>query len=245
MSSRSFVPRRDRPYPGHGRGGLPCSLAPLASKGMDVRPLTMEGVAAATETIARAFLHDPVWGVALGVNGASDDFLLPYWRTYVEGARRYDTAFASEAAGTVSIWIPPGGTELADDQEVELRELVTRARSGASKGALRALEPVRRTSSPPGAPRLPEPPGDTTDPGWAGLRSGAPRGRSCSMGRTRDSDLPRVQQPEQRSPLRAAGIRQGRSVRDGPGPGDRGDHVASRGRLTGASAGGRSGRMLR
>jgi GNAT superfamily N-acetyltransferase len=104
--------------------------------GMDVRPLTMEGVGAATETIARAFLHDPVWGVALGVDGASGDFLLPYWRVYVEGARRYDTAFASEAAGTVSVWIPPGGTELADDQEVELRELVGRALGPAQAKAL-------------------------------------------------------------------------------------------------------------
>jgi len=136
MSNRSFVPRRDRPYPGHGRGGLRWFARAASIQGMDVRPLTMEGVAAATETIARAFLHDPVWGVALGVNGASDDFLLPYWRTYVEGARRYDTAFASEAAGTVSIWIPPGGTELADDQEVELRELVGRALGPAQAQAL-------------------------------------------------------------------------------------------------------------
>ena len=96
----------------------------------------MKGVGAATETIARAFLHDPVWGVALGGTGAFEDFLRPYWRMYVEGARRYDTVFASEAAGTVSVWIPPGGTELADDQEVELRELVGRALGATQAKAL-------------------------------------------------------------------------------------------------------------
>ena len=94
--------------------------------GMEVRPLAVEGVAAATETIARAFLHDPVWGVALGGAASSEGFLRPFWRVYVEGGRRYDTVFASLGAGTVSVWIPPGGSELADDQEAELRELAER-----------------------------------------------------------------------------------------------------------------------
>jgi hypothetical protein len=94
---------------------------------MEVRPLAIDAVDAAAETIAMAFRHDPVWSVALKAADGSEDHLLPYWRLYVEGARRYDTVFASAEAGTVSVWIPPGGTELSDDQEAALRELAERA----------------------------------------------------------------------------------------------------------------------
>jgi len=94
--------------------------------GMEIRPLTAADVDAATETIALAFDNDPVWSVALRA-AQGEEHIRPYWRAYVEGARRYDTVFASEDAGTVSVWIPPGGTELSGDQEVELRDLVERA----------------------------------------------------------------------------------------------------------------------
>jgi GNAT superfamily N-acetyltransferase len=94
---------------------------------MDVHPVAQQDVDAATETIALAFRHDPVWGVALGVVDGSEDHLLPFWRTYVEGARRFDGVFGSTDAGTVSCWIPPGETELSEEQEVAIRELVEQA----------------------------------------------------------------------------------------------------------------------
>lgn len=77
---------------------------------MEVRPIAADGVDGASETLAQAFRHDPVWGVSLAVEGGSEDHLLSFWRFYVEGARRYDTAFATDGAATVSVWIPPDGT---------------------------------------------------------------------------------------------------------------------------------------
>src|ERR1700712_1028727 len=92
---------------------------------MHVRPVANEDLAAAaTETITLAFRRDPVWGVALGVGDGSEEHLQPFWRFYVDGARRYDTVFTSADAGTVSVWIPPGGTELSDAQAAAVRELV-------------------------------------------------------------------------------------------------------------------------
>jgi GNAT superfamily N-acetyltransferase len=103
---------------------------------MDVRPLTGDGVAAATETIALAFQRDPVWAVALPVAEGRDDDLRSYWRFYVEGALRYDTVFVTTGPATVSVWIPPGGTELSDDQEVALRTLVEERFDPARAAAL-------------------------------------------------------------------------------------------------------------
>lgn len=103
---------------------------------MEVRPVSREDVAAATETIALAFLNDPVWAVALEVVDGVEDFLIPFWRFYVEGGRRYGSAFSSENAATVSVWIPPGGTEMSEDQDVAIRELVGGVLSSARAKAL-------------------------------------------------------------------------------------------------------------
>ena len=103
---------------------------------MDVHPVSADEVDAATDTIAQAFRDDPVWGVALGVGDGPEIDLGPYWRLYVEGARRYDTAFASAGAGTVSVWTPPGGTELSEDHEVELRDFAERSFPRAQATAL-------------------------------------------------------------------------------------------------------------
>ena len=99
---------------------------------MRVVPAGPADVDAATETITLAFRHDPVWRVALEVAGGGTDHLRRFWRFYVEGGRRYDTVFASNDVGTVSVWIPPGGSEVSEEQGIALREL-----------ALATLEPAR------------------------------------------------------------------------------------------------------
>jgi ribosomal protein S18 acetylase RimI-like enzyme len=125
----------------HGAGdrALPESRAAASMTRMDVRPVASEDVGAATETIAQAFRHDPVWGVALGVVDGSEGHLRPFWRLYVEGARRYDGVFASPDAGTVSVWIPPGGTELSAAQDAAIRELVEEALGSTRATALSEL----------------------------------------------------------------------------------------------------------
>lgn len=84
----------------------------------------------------RAFRNDPVWGPALGGVTALEDDLRAYWSLYLEGAQRYETVFTSADAGTVSVWIPPGGTELSEGQESELRALAERALDASHVAAL-------------------------------------------------------------------------------------------------------------
>jgi GNAT superfamily N-acetyltransferase len=93
---------------------------------MDLHRVTTDEVHAAAITIAEAFRGDPVWSVALGLVDGTEVDLPAFWRLYVEGARRYDTAFAGVHAQTVSTWIPPGGTELSEEQERQASQLVER-----------------------------------------------------------------------------------------------------------------------
>ncbi len=106
---------------------------------MEVRSITRQSVGAATESVASAFRGDPVWSVALAAADPSDPRLRDFWRLYVEGALRYETVFASAGCATVSVWIPPGGTELSDEQEAAMHRLVEQWLDPVHVAALSAL----------------------------------------------------------------------------------------------------------
>jgi GNAT superfamily N-acetyltransferase len=90
----------------------------------------------ATETITGAFRQDPVWGVALQAPDGRDEHLRPYWRIFVLGGMRYETVYVTPGAGTVSVWIPPGGTEVSTEQELSLRAMAQSALGAAAAAAL-------------------------------------------------------------------------------------------------------------
>jgi GNAT superfamily N-acetyltransferase len=91
---------------------------------MITRPATLDDLGLVTETLSLAFLHDPVWGVALARPDGSTVHHAAYWRMYVEDALRYSTVFMTEDASAVSVWIPPGGTDLTDAGEKAIEQLV-------------------------------------------------------------------------------------------------------------------------
>ena len=88
------------------------------------RPATSDDVESVTATLTLAFLHDPVWSVALARPDGSTAHHAAYWQLYVEGSLRYSTVFMTEGASAVSVWVPPGGTELSHVQEASLEQLV-------------------------------------------------------------------------------------------------------------------------
>jgi GNAT superfamily N-acetyltransferase len=91
---------------------------------MITRPATLDDLGLVTETLSLAFLHDPVWGVALARSDGSTVHHAAYWRMYVRDALRYSTVFMTEDASAVSVWIPPGGTDLTDAGEKAIEQLV-------------------------------------------------------------------------------------------------------------------------
>lgn len=91
---------------------------------MATRPATLDDLGPVTETLTLAFLHDPVWSVALARPDGSTVHHAAYWRMYVEGALRYSTVFMTEDASAVSVWVPPDGTELSSGGEEALQRLI-------------------------------------------------------------------------------------------------------------------------
>jgi GNAT superfamily N-acetyltransferase len=94
---------------------------------MKSRAASDSDIDAATETIRLAFCNDPVWSIALSRPDGRDDHLMPYWQRFIEGAMRYGTVFVADNADAVSVWLPPGGTELSDEQHADQRALAIKA----------------------------------------------------------------------------------------------------------------------
>lgn len=90
-------------------------------------------------TISRAFASDPVWGPALTRTDGRPVDVEPYWRLFVDGALRFGTVRMVDDGSAVSVWLPPGESELSEAQSVELDDLVDRLLDPGAAAALREL----------------------------------------------------------------------------------------------------------
>jgi GNAT superfamily N-acetyltransferase len=95
---------------------------------------------AVTNTIALAFASDPVWGAALARPDGATEHHIPYWRLFVEGAVPQGTVFTTDDdASAVAVWIPPGGSEMSEEQEEQLRQIVVDNLAPDAQDAMFAL----------------------------------------------------------------------------------------------------------
>lgn len=73
-----------------------------------------------SQTIALAFADDPVWGPAMDSARTTIDQRTALWRIFIAGAVRYPWSRIVDGGAAVSVWLPPDGSELDDDEEVDL-----------------------------------------------------------------------------------------------------------------------------
>jgi GNAT superfamily N-acetyltransferase len=87
------------------------------------RIATRDDLDAITSTITLAFADDPIWRPTLAREDGATGHHRDFWRLFVEGGLRYPWVWMTPAAEAVSVWIPPGGTELSHEQEGALATL--------------------------------------------------------------------------------------------------------------------------
>jgi hypothetical protein len=81
-------------------------------------------IPAATRTITSAFEADPVWGWAL--EDAEPEAVAAWWSILLMSvAQRYSWVRVTDSCESVTLWIPPGGTELTPQEEEALEPIVT------------------------------------------------------------------------------------------------------------------------
>ena len=79
------------------------------------------------QILAVGFSKDPVWGLWTFPEKVDRTALLrEFWRPYVVAALRYDGAIVTEDLSAVSIWVPPGVSELDEEDEAVVAEMLPR-----------------------------------------------------------------------------------------------------------------------
>jgi GNAT superfamily N-acetyltransferase len=89
------------------------------------RAATHDDLAAAVETITTSFHHDPLWAWAFPDPERRAGQYRVWWGLLLEGGIRYDWVRVTERCESVAVWIPPGGTELAPEDEPRVAPLLT------------------------------------------------------------------------------------------------------------------------
>jgi ribosomal protein S18 acetylase RimI-like enzyme len=79
-----------------------------------------------TDIITLAFANDPLWSRAMERADGRTDHHREFWRLFVEGAIGYEWIWIAGDGEAAAIWVPPGGSELNDEQTARLEELIDR-----------------------------------------------------------------------------------------------------------------------
>jgi GNAT superfamily N-acetyltransferase len=99
-----------------------------------------------TETLTAAFAQDPLWSWAF----PEREKLAVWWRFHINSALRYPCTWTLDGHAAVSVWIPPDGVELTEDEEERAEPLLEQL-AGPRAGEI--LELLRRfDASHPEAP---------------------------------------------------------------------------------------------
>ncbi len=113
---------------------------------MEVRVATERDVDGITATLVAAFAADPLWSWAFPERG-----LDPLWRLLVSSAMRYSLVRVAGDYAAASIWIPPGGSELTEDEEASLGPMLEGQIGSRAPEVLALFERMER-AHPDGPP---------------------------------------------------------------------------------------------
>src|SRR5262245_34402205 len=113
----------------------------------EIRVATRADLEGVTATLTAAFEADPLWSWAF----PRRDDLEVWWRFHIESALRYPSIRITGDYAAVAVWIPPGGTELTDEDERRVEPLLSRLAGPRGPEILELLERFE-ASHPRGTP---------------------------------------------------------------------------------------------
>jgi GNAT superfamily N-acetyltransferase len=96
------------------------SPEPGGGDGLHPRIVTPADLPGVTATLAGAFAEDPLWTWAF----PDDEKREAWWRFLLQSVLRFPCTWVAGDFEAVSVWIPPGGTELTDADEERVEPLL-------------------------------------------------------------------------------------------------------------------------
>jgi GNAT superfamily N-acetyltransferase len=108
---------------------------------MRSRVATASDVPAVTATLTAAFAGDPLWRWAF----PDLDDLEAMWRLCITSALRYPWLRMLDDATAAALWIPPGGTELTEQEEADLEPMLRGRIGDRAKAVLELIARFEQT----------------------------------------------------------------------------------------------------
>jgi GNAT superfamily N-acetyltransferase len=99
-------------------------IEPVSQPQPGPRRATAQDLGQVVSILVSAFHEDPTWSWAFPDPSRRSEQQRRLWTLLVESAQRYPWVWLTGGGTATSVWIPPGGTELAEDGEAALEELV-------------------------------------------------------------------------------------------------------------------------
>jgi GNAT superfamily N-acetyltransferase len=84
-----------------------------------------DDVATVVDVLVSAFYHDPTWSRVFPDTQRRAAQHRRLWSLLVAGGMRYPWVWLSADRAATAVWIPPGGTELSDEQEADVEHAIT------------------------------------------------------------------------------------------------------------------------
>jgi GNAT superfamily N-acetyltransferase len=106
---------------------------------LEARRASLSDCDVVTAITTLAFANDPLWSHAMARVDGSTEHHARFWRLFIPGALRYPWVWLTSGGEATSIWIPPGGTEMSEEQEAELTELANECLGSAADDYLELL----------------------------------------------------------------------------------------------------------
>jgi GNAT superfamily N-acetyltransferase len=114
---------------------------------MSARVATANDLDGLTETLSAAFAEDPLWNWAL----PEREKLAAFWRFLIASALRYPCTWTLDGYAAASVWIPPGGSELTEDEQARVEPLIEGLAGARARDVLELLDRFE-SSHPEGPP---------------------------------------------------------------------------------------------
>jgi GNAT superfamily N-acetyltransferase len=115
------------------------------------RLATPADIDAITDAFTTAFFHDPVWGPVFPDESLRAVQSALMWRVYATAALRYPWTFVTPGVEAAAIWIPPGGTELTDEEASRLGEAIEETAGPQAAASAREIEARFEAAHPAGS----------------------------------------------------------------------------------------------
>jgi len=112
----------------------------VSARAVSTHVATSADAATVTTIITAAFESDPVWSWAFPDPVHRKRQMAVWWRFVIDAALRAPWVWLTEGDEAAAVWIPPGATELSDDEEARAAELLAELVGGWSNTVIRGLE---------------------------------------------------------------------------------------------------------